>query len=240
MDLTWIVIPLGIVAGALTTVAGVGGGLVITLALAALWDPHAALAVTAPALLLGNVHRLWLFRRDVDRTVALRLAAPAVVGATAGGLVTAAVPDGPLRWLLLGVTALAFARECGWISPPGRGVWLVGGGLLVGVLTATTGGGGLLLAPLMLAAQLRGATFIATGALVASSIHVARLVTYGGTGLLGPAELPVALVTGLAILLGNTAGRRLRPRLGDRMCHQLTWIVLVGGLLLALLGLGRS
>ena len=55
---------LGVLAGALTTVAGLGGGMLLIYALAALGDPHVALAATAPALLVGNLHRL---ARDVSQ-----------------------------------------------------------------------------------------------------------------------------------------------------------------------------
>jgi len=237
VDLVWVIVPLGIFAGGLTTVAGIGGGMVVTLVLAALWDPHLALAVTTPAMLLGNGHRLWLFRRHVSRRVALALALPAVLGAAAGGLVTARLPDDLLRWLLLGVTVLALLRERGWVWLPTGRAWMWGGGVLVGLITATTGSGGLVLAPLMLAAGLRGPAFVATGAVVAASMHIARVLAFSSTGMLGPRHLPVALGLGLAILVGNLAGRRLRPRLGEAACHRLTWAVLVGGLGLAVLGL---
>jgi uncharacterized protein len=232
-----LVLPLGVLAGMLTTVAGIGGGLVITLVLAAAWEPHAALAVAAPALLLGNVHRLWLHRAEVDRSAALLLAGPALVGALAGGLVAAALPEATLRWLLLVVTVLALLRELGVGWLPRARPWLVGGGVLVGVTTATSGAGGLLLAPLMLGAGLRGLPFIATGAVVGTSMHVAQSLAFGSTGMLGPRQLPVALALGAAILLGNVAGRKLRPRLGERTSHRLTWGTLLAGLLLALAGL---
>lgn len=231
-----LVLPLGVAAGALTTIAGIGGGLVITLVLAVAWEPHAALAVSAPALLMGNVHRLWLLRAEVDRTAALLLAGPALVGALVGGLVAAALPDGVLRWLLMVVTVLAIARELGLAALPSAKPWLVGGGLLVGVTTATSGAGGLLLGPLMLAAGLRGLPFIATGAVVGTTMHVAQSFAFGSTGLLGSEELPVALALGVAILTGNVAGRRLRPRLGERASHRLTWGTLLGGLALAVAG----
>lgn len=231
-----LVLPLGVVAGALTTVAGIGGGLVITLVLAVVWEPHAALAVSAPALLMGNVHRLWLLRAEVDRTAATLLAGPALFGALVGGFVAAALPDAVLRWLLLAVTVLAILRELGISWLPKARPWLVGGGVLVGVTTATSGAGGLLLAPLMLAAGLRGLPFIATGAVVGTSMHVAQSIAFGSTGMLGAAELSVAAVLGVAILLGNVAGRRLRPRLGEKASHGLTWGTLLGGIALALLG----
>ena len=53
-------------------------------------------------------------------------------------------------------------------------------------------------------------------------------------------ELPAAIALGTAILLGNTLGRRLRPRLGEARCHRITWITLLSGVGLAVLGLGRS
>jgi len=233
-----LVVPLGVFAGALTTVAGIGGGLVITLVLAVAWEPHAALAVSAPALLMGNAHRLWLLRAEVDRTAALLLAAPALVGALMGGFVAAALPDVVLQWLLLAVTVLALLRELGVVWLPRARPWLVGGGVLVGLTTATSGGGGLLLAPLMLAAGLRGLPFVATGAVVGTTMHVAQSLAFGSTGLLGPDRLPLALVLGVAILGGNTLGRRVRPRLGERASHRLTWGTLLGGMLLAVAGVG--
>lgn len=231
-----VVLPLGVVAGALTTIAGIGGGLVITLVLAVVWEPHAALAVSAPALLMGNVHRLWLLRAEVDREAAVLLAAPALVGALAGGLVAAVLPEAVLRWLLVVVTVLAILRELGYAWLPGARPWLVGGGVLVGVTTATSGAGGLLLGPLMLAAGLRGLTFIATGAVVGTTMHVAQAIAFGSTGMLGAGRLPVALVLGVAILAGNVAGRRLRPRVGERASHRLTWGTLVAGVVLAVAG----
>src|SRR5687767_13036298 len=64
-----VVIGLGLVAGSTTTIAGVGGGVVLTLALSPILGPHVALAVTALPLVLGNAHRLLAFRAHVDRRI---------------------------------------------------------------------------------------------------------------------------------------------------------------------------
>ena len=45
---------LGVVAGFLTTVSGMGGGLMLVISLSALWGPHVALANPAPTLLVGH------------------------------------------------------------------------------------------------------------------------------------------------------------------------------------------
>ena len=63
---------LGLMAGLVTTLAGMGGGMLLTLALAAWWgDPLRAIVVATPALLVGNAHRLLLFRQHVQWRLAL-------------------------------------------------------------------------------------------------------------------------------------------------------------------------
>src|SRR5689334_20783752 len=100
---------LGLGAGVLTTIAGQGGGLVLLLACSAIFGPHAALAVTAPALLMGNLHRAFMLRAYVDRKVALRVIAGALPGALVGGLLSGVIPSWALRVLLVGMTGLAIA-----------------------------------------------------------------------------------------------------------------------------------
>ena len=78
---------LGAAAGLLTSIAGQGGGLLLLIACSMLDGPHAALAMTAPALLCGNAHRAWLHRRTIDWPIALRLIVGGLPGAIIGGLV---------------------------------------------------------------------------------------------------------------------------------------------------------
>lgn len=65
-------VPLGLIAGALTTLAGLGGGLMLVGTLSLLYDPRLALAITAPALLVGNLHRATMYRTFIDVGVAKR------------------------------------------------------------------------------------------------------------------------------------------------------------------------
>src|SRR5438045_2862535 len=60
-----VLLALGIASGILTTLAGQGGGMALLLACSALFGPRFAIALTTPALLLGNLHRAALFRAAV-------------------------------------------------------------------------------------------------------------------------------------------------------------------------------
>ncbi|MAQ13380.1 MAG: hypothetical protein CMN30_01070 [Sandaracinus sp.] len=233
----------GLVAGSVSTLAGLGGGLVLTLALATLWEPTRALATAAPALLLGNVHRVTLFRAHLDRRLAAPFVIGAVPGALLGGFAAVRLPEGTLRVVILGVALLAVVHELWgrrhrWPAPP---TWAIGAGSFVGgILAATGGGGGLVLGPLLLAAGARGERFMVTASLTAICMHVARLVAYGASDVVSSRTLADALVVAAAIVAGNALGRRLREPLGlageSRRGTALTYAVLGVSITLAVVG----
>lgn len=228
----------GLGAGALSTVAGMGGGILLVVSLSLALGPHAALATTAPALLAGNLHRSWLYRRSLDRGVATSFLIGALPGALLGGVVSAHLPDGAISWLLLAVTALALARAAGKLewSPSPRAYVPVAFG--AGAVAAGSGAG-ILVSPVLVAGGLAGETLIATASAVAAVMHVGRIAGYGLGGLFGGAALGVSLVLGGGILAGNALGGRIRARIGEAWCMRLTHGVLVVSVAGALIGITR-
>jgi uncharacterized membrane protein YfcA len=218
---------LGLCAGALTTLAGQGGGLFLLLILSVLVGPRAALAITAPALLLGNLHRAVLFRKAIDRSIAVRMVMGAVPGAFAGGLLAGALPEWTLQAMLVGLTVLAIARALRWLrfDVPR---WALGpAGFVIGSMTGTAGGAGVLFAPVMLSAGLTGRAFVGTVATVAFATHAGRVVAYASNGLFTRDLLVPIVVVSAAIAVGNALGERLRARLSDLTTTRLEYGVLV-------------
>ena len=201
---------LGLAAGSVTTVAGIGGGMLLVLVLAVMKDPATALAITAPALLLGNVHRLVMFRRAVRVSVVWRFIVGALPGAVLGALFAAAVPASFIRWSLaamVGVSLLTAWRMPRFQLRPGA---MLPAGALIGGLTGTSGGAGILAAPVLLSMKLSGEAFVATISACVSVMHVGRLIGYGVAGLITPAVLADSAVVAVAIFGGNLCGRELR------------------------------
>lgn len=228
---------LGALSGALTTVTGMGGGVLLLLVLSLLTSPAEALAITSPALLVGNAHRLAMHWRDVDRRVGGALALGALPGSALGGLLAVAVPTVVLEALLVLTTALALARTFGYLSfKPGARA-LLPAGFGIGVATATTGGGALMLSPLLLATGLTGARYVATAAAVAVAIHVGRLLGYGAGGLITRETLIAAAILAVAIIAGNALGQRLRRHIDAAAGARLELGVLLVCVALALAGL---
>lgn len=230
-----LVLVLGLGAGVLSTIAGLGGGILLVLTLAAWLDPRTALAMTTPALLAGNVHRLWLFRAHLDRRTAGAFVLGAFPGALLGSLVAVALPNGALAWVLLAVSLLAAARALGWVRWTPRARSLAPAGFGAGALAATSGAG-VLVSPLLLAAGIRGDAFIATASAAACTIHVARLLGYGVGGLFDAQTLAASALLGVGVVAGNLVGHRLRGHLGERGVERATYAALAVTVALAISG----
>lgn len=212
---------LAVGCGALTTLVGQGGGLLLLLGLTAALGPLAALQLSAPALLVGNAHRLWAMRGALDRDLALRLGAGALLGSLVGGIAATRVPKGALLTAMLLMAALGLGKRFGLRVPtPPRRVlplWT----FATGAICAVGGGAGLLVAPLLMALGLSGAPFVATAAAVAVSMHIGRVLGYGAGGGLEPGLLAAALPLAGALVLGNRLGLGLRDRVGGGALGQL-------------------
>ena len=197
-------------AGLLTTVAGIGGGQVLLIALALLTDPVTALTVTGPALLLGNGHRLFVMRRSIPwRTIAPFLLG-ALPGAIFGGVLAAFIPEQGLRLVMVGMAVLAGIKVLAgwsWTPPPSA---LTPGGAFTGVLAATGGGAGLIAGPLLLSSGLTGRAYVSGIATASVTMHLGRMAAYGASGWVSSGTFVAGGLLAGAIVLGNLIGLRAR------------------------------
>lgn len=200
---------LGVIAGNITTITGFGGGLVLVVCFAAVWDPLSALALTSIALLIGNSHRVYLFRHSIDRSVVVPFVIGALPGSIIGALVAVSLPSWLIQIMILVGVGLAYLRALGrfaW-NVPSRAFVPAGAG--IGVLAATTGGAGLLQGPLFLSAGLSGDVLIASMSCTAVFIHIGRIVGYASGGLIGAEMLTLSIVLTVSVVAGNLMGHRL-------------------------------
>jgi uncharacterized membrane protein YfcA len=229
---------LGLGAGVLTTIAGQGGGLLLLLACSALIGPHEALAVTAPALLLGNLHRSLLLRTHIDRPTAKRVIAGALPGALLGGLLAGMTPAWVLRCLLVVLTAVAIAKALGYVRFRVPQNALAPAGFVIGGLTGTAGGAGILFAPVLLSTGLTGRAFVATTSAVAVAAHIGRVAGYAGLGLFSKSLIAPTVAVTVAIFAGNAMGGRIHELLTPRRSMAIEYGALVVCVVLSVAGLG--
>ncbi len=230
-----VLLGLGVLAGALSTLAGLGGGILLVMTLSAWSDPRVALTTTAPALLLANAHRAWMFRRHLDRRTAGAFILGAFPGALLGSVLTVVLPSAALAWILLAVALLAGARALGWITWTPSPRMLAPAGFAAGSMAATSGAG-VLVSPVLLASGIRGDAFIGTAAVTAFAIHVARILGYGAGGLFSRETIAASAILAVGLFAGNAIGARVRHRVGERNMSALTYATMALVVALAIAG----
>ncbi|TBN57026.1 sulfite exporter TauE/SafE family protein [Glaciihabitans arcticus] len=162
--LDWLIfVSIGLVAGLLSGLFGVGGGILIVpaLVLAARFDPRLAsgtsLAAIVPISLIGVVS--YAATGNVDWAAALLLAIGAIVGAQIGTHLLAILPRRAIQWGFIGFIAVVVVSL--FLVIPSRDASvelnllsmgaLVLTGLVVGVLSGLLGiGGGAVIVPVLI------------------------------------------------------------------------------------------
>ena len=243
-EMVWLWFPvLGLAAGLLAGLLGIGGGIVLVAALVALLPVlgvpkdsvmHVALATSLASIIVtasasANAHRkrgsvLWL-------SVAW-LAPGLVLGGVLGSWLALGLSGLALSWIV-GVFCLLMAARMAWPVPQPatsvdaaapRGPLLSAAGLVIGAVSAVVGiGGGSLTVPLLVS---RGvATVRAVGSSSACGVVIALASAAGYSagsapglpaGTYGYIYLPAALGIGFGALLAVPWGVALAHRLSSR------------------------
>lgn len=234
-----VLLTLGVWTGALATVCGLGGGLIVV-GCAAWFGPHAALALTAPSLLVSHFHRAWLLRERLDAHVLIPFAMAIAPVAFFGSVWAASLDAQLLRWVLVVAMLVALVDASGLLGRRRERAstrrWLIPGGLGVGVMMASGGGAGVLAAPVLRSAGQRGEGLVASMAIGAVIGHLARMLAYrrvDATALDG-VGLTLALVLTLALIGGNLLGRRIARRVEERTRERVLHAVVGLSLVIAL------
>ena len=236
-----LLLPLGILAGILAGLLGIGGGLVFSPLL--LWlglSPHQALATSTLAIVPTTAGGSWahLRRGLLPWPSALAIGSGALLFGLLFGRLGAALPAWQLlasQALMYGVLALFIKAgdsnsndvDCHEAQP-------IVGLLLVGAVAGMAGGllglgGGLVMVPIMVSAlrlPIHLAIRLSTFAVLCASSAAGLLFVLGGRG-----ELAAALLLGLSAAVG---ARWSAARLQRVKPAQLAWLLRLLTLLLAI------
>lgn len=241
---------LGLVAGVLAGLLGVGGGLVLVAALAWLLPlfgvpqeaaMHAALASSLASIVLtaASSARAHARRGSVAWTTVAWMVPGLLLGGWLGSRLAVALDGALLRWIVSGYCLLA-AWQVGFggtLAGPGGGEapapsgWpmsLAGGG--IGALSAVVGiGGGSMTVPLLVWRGVRPVRAVGTSSACGVAIGLASAVGYAlhaPSGALpahglGYVFLPAAVGVAAASVLAAPLGTRLAHRLGAQALRRV-------------------
>lgn len=241
-QLIWLAAGGGLAAGVLSSVAGLGGGLVLIALLSIALTPQEVVALTAPVLMLGNLDRTLIYRRKIDRSILPWFLLGALPAAAFGA---ALLPHLPTNGLRLGMATLLLSFVLYNVVPhglpssflvPDRAFVLVG--IANGGLSSTIGGGGPVTAPFIHARGLLKGAFIGTESSCGLIVNLLKTAIFVASGLLLPQHFSLALASAITMAAGNRLGKVLLGRMSERFFEGLLFTLLAAiGARLAVQGL---
>jgi hypothetical protein len=201
------------------SVGGFAGGLLLAICLAPILGVKETVPVTAAAMIVSNSTRVWVFRRSVNWRAFLYLFAAAAPGIVAGAVFYVTLPVHSVALLLGGflIATVPLRRrlEARSFRIGYRGLAMAG--LPFGLMSGTTFGAGLMLAPFLLGAGLLGESLVATVAALGFSVNVIKSLVFGLSPLLTQNLAAEGVLIGLCTIPGAYTGRWILRNTGVRV-----------------------
>ncbi len=233
----WQGLLIGVIAGLLSGLLGIGGGIVIVPSLLALLSMErklahgTSLAATLPVATASLV--TYAIGGNVDWRVALSLACGAICGAVVGTQLLQIIPKRPLTIIFVAVILLTAIRLLVANDVMGRETLSVAGvialvaiGFITGTLSGLLGiGGGVIMVPAMV-------VLFGIVPVIAKGTSVAVIVPSSLVGTLrnrkhSNADIPVAFAIGVAGILSAIVGSLIADSLDDTVSNALFATLLV-------------
>ncbi|MDH3714658.1 MAG: sulfite exporter TauE/SafE family protein [Gammaproteobacteria bacterium] len=191
------------------SVGGFAGGLLLMICLAPILGVKATIPVAAVAMVISNVTRVWVFRHAIDWQVFAAVFSVALPGIVLGAVLYIELPT---HWvaLLLSLFLLVTVPLRRYVNKHNYRVGLNGlrvAALPYGIISGTTMGAGLMLAPFLLGAGLAGVRLIAVVAALGFGLNLTKTVVFGFSPLLTTDLAFTGLLIGLCTIPGAYTGR---------------------------------
>jgi len=191
------------------TVGGFAGALLLTICLAPIIGVKESIPVTATAMIVSNLTRVWVFRHAVDWRVFRAVFATALPGIVLGAFLyvrlhvhyVAAI----LGAFLILTVPLRRTMHKRKFQVGIRGLRIVG--LPYGLISGTSMGAGLILAPFLLGAGLFGEQLIAIVAALGLALNITKTMVFGLSPLLTATLAIKGLLIGVCTMPGAYVGR---------------------------------
>jgi len=210
----------GLLTSIISSIAGLGGGVVLLLVLNQFVPPTTANAIQGAIQMVANGSRAGFLRTDISWPVVGWASVLVIPASLLGVAVATALPEDVLRLTLAAfVLILAWRPDLLRLSPPGSKQphevrpMLLGVGAASGFLGATIGASGPMTSPFYRAATASHKAFVATAATIQVLSHTSKVVGFALEGFAIREHLPVIVVGISGVLIGSRIGTRLLDRI---------------------------
>lgn len=220
---------IGFFSEVIGTMAGFGSSTIYLPLASYFMDFKTALVLVAIFHFFGNVGRIALFWRGLDRKVLLAFGLPSFLFSLLGATLVGGLSQTLLK-LLLGVFLIALSAAFllrPRLSFPANTKSLAAGGVVSGFIVGLIGTGGALRAAFLTGLKMDKEKYIATAAVIALGTDATRIPSYLAGGFLGEQYyyfIPVLLVIALA---GSFVGRKIVGRIDQAKFKKIVLIAVI-------------
>ena len=166
------------------TVSGFGSSILFVPVASLFFDFKTVLGITAVFHVFSNLSKITLFRKGIDKNIALKLGIPAIIFVIIGAWLTTLIPGKQIELfmniILLGLSVYLLINFKKALKRTDTNLYT--GGVLSGFLAGLVGTGGAIRGITLAAFQLPKDIFIATSALIDLGVDASRAVIYVGNG----------------------------------------------------------
>ncbi len=235
----------------LTLYSGFGLGTLLMPVFALFFSLEAAVAATAVVHCANNLFKLLVVGKHADRQLVMRFGLPAIIAAMAGAFclgwfaqfhqsyeysigthVAAITPLKLIMAILIFIFAL-FELLPKWRDKKFDRKYLAVGGLLSGFFGGLSGHQGALRSAFLVKVGMTKETFVATNAMIACFVDIARMTAYLGLVLFSQENFlelnqwPLVVCGMIAAFIGVMIGKRYLEKVTMTMIQKLTGILLI-------------
>lgn len=212
-----VVIAVGFVGFVISATFGIGGVVLLIPLLSTTLPPAQAVAVSAPIMLVNNLGKSWIYRKHLDKKALWLVSALAVPTAFFAALFTTRIDD---RVILLAVAALIIlsvvvehvrSRPV-QLSDRALLFW----GLITGGISGIAGAAGPPTAIGLRGYGLSRESFVATVAVFAVFLQLAKIPAYWSTNALPAKLLPLSAVLGVTAIIAVAVGPPMLRRVPEK------------------------
>ena len=228
MDVNWILVLVGVLAGFLSGSFGFGGGMVLLPVITSVYGIELAIPISTVAQLLSNLSRAGMgFRQIQWKQVLLFLATAAPL--TALGAIGFSLADKTLmtRILCVGLIIFAVMKISGKMHLPKKNATLLVGGGITGFINGMLGISGPLSSAVFFALDLGAVAYIASEAAAAAMMHVVKIVVYNKFALMDLSVFLYGLYIGCEMMLGNFVAMRLIGKMKNKIYQKIVAVAMI-------------
>ncbi len=220
---------LAFVSEILGTISGFGSSILFVPVASLFFDFKTVLGITAIFHVFSNLSKIALFRKGINKNIALKLGIPAIIFVIIGASLTTVLSTEKIElimnFVLIGLAIYLIINFNKPVQQTNRNLYL--GGMASGFIAGIAGTGGAIRGITLAAFQLTKDVFIATSAFIDLGVDMSRAVVYTSSGYFQEQYLIlIPFLIGISIL-GSYAGKLILRHTSETFFRYIVLAIII-------------